>query len=155
MLGLIFIEITRGPLYYIQSTHVSLEYAIALVKDWLLDDSLHETFEIRKKIFLSNLIDFNPLHTFRQSFTGISPLKYVFLPFFISKHISLFLFIATKHDVICKTGQIIMHMHYYCWTAWVDLNHVIKLHSNTRGVYKIPGINTMSLDWARDIMRDF
>ena len=76
------------------------------VKDWLLDDSLHETFEIRKKIFLINLIDFNPLYTFRQSFTGISPLKYVFLPFFISKHISLFLFIATKHDVICKTGQI-------------------------------------------------
>ena len=77
-----------------------------MLKDWLLDDSLHETFEIRKKNFLINLIDFNPLHTFRQSFTGISPLKYVFLPFFISKHISLFLFIATKHDVICKTGQI-------------------------------------------------
>ena len=75
------------------------------LKDWLLDDSLHETFEIRNFFFLINLIDFNPLHTFRQSFTGISPLKYVFLPFFISKHISLFLFIANKH-VICKTGQI-------------------------------------------------
>ena len=75
-------------------------------KDWLLDDSLHETFEIRKNFFLINPIDFNPLHTFRQSFTGTSLLKYVFLPFFISKDISLFLFIATKHDVICKTGQI-------------------------------------------------
>ena len=30
------------------------------------------------------------------------------------------------------------------------LEYVIKLHSNTRGVYKITGINTMSLDWARD-----
>ena len=76
-----------------------------LFKDSLLDDSLHETFEIRKKKKIINLIDFNPRHTFRQPFTGISPLKYVFLPFFISKHISLFLFIATKHDVICKTGQ--------------------------------------------------
>ena len=28
------------------------------------------------------------------------------LPFFISKHISLFLFMATRHDVICKTGQL-------------------------------------------------
>ena len=84
-----------------------------LVKDWLLDDSLHEIFEIRKKCVLINLIDFNPLHTFRQLFTGISPLKYVFLPFFISKHISLFLFIATKHDVICQKGSDIMHMHYY------------------------------------------
>ena len=89
-------------------THFSTEIAkkTLLLKDWLLDDSLHETFEIRTIFFLINLIDFNPLHTFRQSFTGISPLKYVFLPFFISKHISLFLFIATKHDVICKTGQI-------------------------------------------------
>ena len=25
-------------------------------------------------------------------------------------------------------------------------SYVIKLHSNTRGVYEIPGINTMSLD---------
>ena len=31
--------------------------------------------------FLLNLIDFNPLLTFRQSFTGISPLKYVFFFF--------------------------------------------------------------------------
>ena len=90
-----------------QSGYLNMVHDSSL-KDWLLDadDSLHETFEIRKIFFLLNLIDFNPLHTFRQSFTGISPLKYVFLPFFISKHISLFLFIATKHDVICKTGKI-------------------------------------------------
>ena len=89
---------------YMKSPNIGFLFLFFSFKDWLLDDSLHETFEIRKNFFLINLIDFNPLHTFRPSFTGISPLKYVFLPFFISKHISLFLFIATKHDVICKTG---------------------------------------------------
>ena len=57
------------------ASDILFQFGDALFKDWLLDDSLHETFEIRKKNFLINLIDFNPLHTFRQSFTGISPLK--------------------------------------------------------------------------------
>ena len=90
-----------------------------IVKDSLLDDSLYETSEIRIfffffNYFLINLTDFNP---FRQSFTGNTPLKYVFFFFFfffffasfhIKAHtsVSLFLFIATRHDVICKTGQI-------------------------------------------------
>ena len=38
----------------------SLESLQIFLKDWLLDDSLHETFEIRKIFFKINLIDFNP-----------------------------------------------------------------------------------------------
>ena len=40
---------------------------ITLLKDSLLDDSLHETFEIRKKKKLINLIDFNPTHSDNRS----------------------------------------------------------------------------------------
>ena len=55
---------------------------------------------VKKKIIIINLIDF-PLHPFRQSFTGISPLKYVFFAIFhIKTHISVFVVIVVLRSPI-------------------------------------------------------